>query len=261
MSKDTVLLYSNLEMRVLAHFSEDEGLLNMFKNHEDSHGSTAKLMFNLPCEVSEVKKQYPHLRQAAKILNFLLMYGGGASTLYDNLKGDHFKPIDLGAPEYLKEYHCKDGIEVAQHYIDKYFEAYKGVTYFIRDQKRFAKRHGYVQTLLRRKRRLPDINSADFGMKAYQERLAVNSTIQGSAADITSSAQIRIHNDPWFVKHRCLMLLQVHDELVFECPKKYVPEAIKKIQAYMLHPFGDKVELNVALESEADFGNNYSEAK
>lgn len=253
--------YSNLEVRVIAHFSEDPNLLHMFESGSDSHGTTAKLMFNLDCDPSEVKKLYPHLRQAAKVISFLIFYGGGAPTLYENLKSDHEKPMDLGAPEYLKEYHCKDGIEVAQIYIDKYLNAYKGVSQFIRDQKRFAKRHGYVQTLLRRKRRLPYINSDDFGMKSYQERLAVNSTIQGSAADITSSAQIRIHNDPWFVKHRCLMLLQVHDELVFECPKKYVPEAIEKIKAYMLHPFGDKVELNVALESSADSGLTYQEAK
>lgn len=253
--------YSNLEMRVLTHFSEDEHLLKMFANNEDSHGSTAVLMFNLDCQPGEVKKKYPHLRQAAKVLNFLLMYGGGAMRLYESLKGDHYSPIDLGAPEYLKEYHAKDGIEVAQIYIDKYFEGYKGITRFMREQKRFAKKNGYVQTLLRRKRRLPDILSHDFKLASYQERLAINATIQGSAADITSSAQIRIDNEPWFIEHRCLMLLQVHDELVFECPEEYVEEAIEKIKAYMLHPFGDKVELNVRLDSEADSGDSYQDAK
>lgn len=253
--------FSNLEMRVLAHFSEDKNLMNMFASGADTHGSTAVNMFNLKCDPSEVKKQYPHLRQAAKVINFLLMYGGGAQRLYEQLKSDHDNPIDLGAKEYLTTYKRKNGLEVAQVYIDKYFDTYSGVARFIRDQKKFAKRNGYVQTLLRRKRRLPDINSSNYKMKSYAERLAVNSTIQGSAADITSSAQNRVDKEPWFEQHRCLMLLQVHDELVFECPEEYVEEAIPRIQALMSHPFGDNVELNLDLKADADHGDSYQDAK
>ena len=253
--------FSNLEMRVLAHFSEDKNLLEMFASGADTHGSTAVNMFNLDCDASEVKKKYPHLRQAAKVINFLLMYGGGAQRLYDQLKSDHDSPIDLGSPEYLKLYKCKNGLDVAQIYIDKYFSTYSGVAHFIRDQKKFAKRNGYVQTLLRRKRRLPDINSSNMKMKSYAERLAVNSTIQGSAADITSSAQNRVDADPWFLEHRCLMIIQVHDELVFECPEEYVEEAIPRIQYLMAHPFGDNVSLNLELRADADHGDSYQEAK
>lgn len=253
--------FSNLEMRVLAHFSEDKNLLEMFASGADTHGSTAVNMFNLDCDASEVKKKYPHLRQAAKVINFLLMYGGGAQRLYDQLKSDHDSPIDLGSPEYLKLYKCKNGLDVAQIYIDKYFSTYSGVAHFIRDQKKFAKRNGYVQTLLRRKRRLPDINSSNMKMKSYAERLAVNSTIQGSAADITSSAQNRVDADPWFLEHRCLMIIQVHDELVFECPEEYVEEAIPRIQYLMAHPFGDNVSLNLELRADADSGDSYQEAK
>ena len=253
--------FSNLEMRVLAHFSEDKNLLEMFASGADTHGSTAVNMFNLDCDASEVKKKYPHLRQAAKVINFLLMYGGGAQRLYDQLKSDHDSPIDLGSPEYLKLYKCKNGLDVAQIYIDKYFSTYSGVAHFIRDQKKFAKRNGYVQTLLRRKRRLPDINSSNMKMKSYAERLAVNSTIQGSAADITSSAQNRVDADPWFLEHRCLMIIQVHDELVFECPEEYVEEAIPRIQYLMAHPFGDNVSLNLELKADADSGDSYQEAK
>lgn len=253
--------FSNLEMRVLAHFSEDKNLLEMFASGADTHGSTAVNMFNLDCDASEVKKKYPHLRQAAKVINFLLMYGGGAQRLYDQLKSDHNSPIDLGSPEYLKLYKCKNGLDVAQIYIDKYFSTYSGVAHFIRDQKKFAKRNGYVQTLLRRKRRLPDINSSNMKMKSYAERLAVNSTIQGSAADITSSAQNRVDADPWFLEHRCLMIIQVHDELVFECPEEYVEEAIPRIQYLMAHPFGDNVSLNLELKADADSGDSYQEAK
>ena len=115
------------------------------------------------------------------------MYGGGASTLYNKLKDDPWSPIDLGGKEYLEQYHAKNGLEVAQIYIDKYFDTYSGITDFMNKQKRKAHKNGYVLTLLRRKRRLPDINSHDFGQKSYCERLSVNACIQGSAADITMS--------------------------------------------------------------------------
>lgn len=259
--KIVALDFSNLEMRVLTHFSEDENLLRMFKNDEDSHGSTAVNMFELPCEPGEVKKLYPHLRQAAKILNFLLMYGGGAFTLYNSLKSDHYNPIDLGDKSYLDTYKVKTGEEVAQIYIDKYFTSYAGVSKFIKDQKRYAHRNGFVYTLLKRKRRLPDINSSDFKQQAYCERLSVNSAVQGSAADITMSAQNRINAEPWFDEHRVKMLIQVHDELVFECPEEFVEECITRVKALMEHPFGDKVELNLPLRADADFGDSYQDAK
>lgn len=256
--------FSNLEIRVNAHFSQDKRLLEMFANGEDVHGSTAVNMFELDCKPNECKKLYKPLRQAAKILNFLLIYGGSAPTLYGNLKNDRFDPIDLGDREHLEQYASygvKDGVDVAQVYIDKYFDTYRGVAKFIKDQHRFASKYGFVWTVLKRKRRLPDINSYDHKMRSYCERLSVNAPIQGSAADITSSTQVRIDKDPWFVEHGCLMLLQVHDELVFECPPEYVDEAIEKIQHYFKYPFGDDVEFVPTLESEADSGWSYAEAK
>lgn len=253
--------FSNLEMRVLAHFSKDKNLLRMFENGEDTHGSTAVNMFELPCDASEVKKQYPHLRQAAKVINFLLMYGGSAPTLYENLKEDPFSPIDLGEKHYLEQYHKKNGVEVAQVYIDKYFTSYSGVADFIRKQKKFAHKNGYVWTLIKRKRRLPDINSKDYKMSSYCERLAVNACIQGSAADITNSAQIRISKDERLKELGSFMILQVHDEIVLEADEDAVQETIEICQRYMSHPFGDNVELNVAMLSEADSGDSYAEAK
>lgn len=259
--KIIALDFANLEMRVLAHFSEDKNLLEMFAKGVDTHGFTAKNMFNLDCEPEEVKKKYPHLRQAAKILNFLLMYGGSAPTLYEQLRGDHDHPVDLGDKEYLEQYKVRKGVDVAQIYIDKYFATYSGVAKFIRNQKRYAHKYGYVYTLLKRKRRLPDINSGDYKTQAYCERLSVNSAVQGSAADLTMSAQNRVSADPWFNEHRAYMLLQVHDELVFECPEEYVEDCIKLVQKYMSHPFGDKVELNLPMRADADSGNSYQEAK
>lgn len=253
--------FSNLEMRVLAHFSEDKNLLEMFANDSDTHGSTAVNMFELDCTPEEVKKKYPHLRQAAKVINFLLMYGGGAFTLYNNLKDDPWNPIDLGDKSYTEAYGVKTGEEVAQIYIDKYFNTYSGVSDFIKQQKRFAHKYGYVLTLLRRKRRLPDIGSRDFKQVAYCERLAVNASVQGSAADITGSAQNLVDNDPWYEEHGVLMIVQVHDELVFECPEQYVDECIARTKAYMEHPFGEKVELNLKMRADFDSGWSYQEAK
>lgn len=253
--------FSNLEMRVLAHFSEDKNLLEMFANDSDTHGSTAVNMFELDCKPEEVKKKYPHLRQAAKVINFLLMYGGGAFTLYNNLKDDPWNPIDLGDKSYTDLYGVKTGEEVAQIYIDKYFSTYSGVADFIKQQKRFAHKYGYVNTLLRRKRRLPDIRSRDFKQVAYCERLAVNSAVQGSAADITGSAQNLVDADPWYEEHGVLMMIQIHDELVFECPEPYVEECIRRTKAYMEHPFGPKVELNLKMRADFDSGDNYQQAK
>lgn len=253
--------FSNLEMRVLAHFSEDKNLLEMFANGSDTHGSTAVNMFELDCTPEEVKKKYPHLRQAAKVINFLLMYGGGAFTLYTNLRDDRWSPIDLGDKSYLDTYGVKKGEDVAQIYIDKYFSTYSGVSNFIKNQKRFAHKHGYVYTLLRRKRRLPDIRSRDFKQVAYCERLSVNSAVQGSAADITGSSQNLVDKDPWYTEHGALMILQVHDELVFECPEKYVGECIAKTKAYMEHPFGKNVKLNLEMRADFDSGDSYQDAK
>jgi DNA polymerase I-like protein with 3'-5' exonuclease and polymerase domains len=253
--------YSNLEMRCLAHWSKDENLLEMFAQGHDSHGSTAVNMFGLDCAPDEVKKKHPSLRQAAKTINFMLMYGGGANRLYESLLEDRDAPIDLGSREYTSLYGVRTGKEVAQAYIDRYFASYSGVAAFIRNQKKFAHRHGFVYTVLKRKKRLGAINGHDHEQAAYCERLAVNAAIQGTAADITINAQNRIGADPWFAAHGCNMLMQVHDELVFECPEKYEKEAIRRIRRYMEHPFGDSVELNLPLVADAGSGMNYWEAK
>lgn len=260
--KIIALDYHNLEMVCLTHFSGDKNLSEMFANDDDAHGSTAVNMFSLDCTPMEAKKKYPHLRQAAKTINFLLMYGGGATLLYENLKNDHFSPLDLGAKEYLQLYHCKNGIQVAQAFIDKYFTSYSGVAKFIQSQKKYAHRHGYVYTILGRKRRLPDINSRDGGVSSYCERLSVNSSIQGTAGDITISAQNRVYNEERLKEVLCYMLIQVHDELVFECPEEFVEECIPIIKYDMEHPFGDSDKKQVKyLRADYDVGDSYQEAK
>lgn len=210
--------YSNLEIRCTAHLSGDPLLLDMFAHGKDIHGTTAINMFELTdCDDKSVKQKHPDLRQAAKILNFLLIYGGSASALYDSLRYDRGAPIDLGDKEHLakyKKYGVKNGVDVAQVYIDKYFDSYKGVAQMIRENKKFARKHGFVYTIIKRKRRLEGINSSDNKIRSYCERLATNARVQGTASDIVSSAQVRLENDPWFEEHRCYMLVQVHDRLV-----------------------------------------------
>ena len=261
-NKIIALDYHNLEMVCLTHFSGDKNLSEMFANDDDAHGSTAVNMFNLPCTPMEAKKQYPHLRQAAKTINFLLMYGGGATLLYENLKSDHYSPLDLGSKEYLEQYHCRNGKEVAQAFIDKYFESYSGVAKFIQSQKKFAHRNKYVYTILGRKRRLPDINSSDMAVSSYCERLSVNSAIQGTAGDICINAQIRVAKEQRLKELGCKMLIQVHDELVFECPEENVEEAIQILKYLMEHPFGEDPKKQVKyLRADYDFGDSYQDAK
>lgn len=261
-NKIIALDYHNLEMVCLTHFSGDKNLSEMFANDDDAHGSTAVNMFNLPCTPMEAKKQYPHLRQAAKTINFLLMYGGGASLLYENLRSDHYSPLDLGDKEYLEQYHCKNGVQVAQAFIDKYFESYSGVAKFIQSQKKYAHRNKHVYTILGRKRRLPDINSSDGKVSSYCERLAVNSAIQGTAGDITINAQIRVQQEERLKELGAKMLIQVHDELVFECPEENCEEAITIIKHLMEHPFGEDPKKQVKyLRADFDMGDSYQDAK
>lgn len=257
--------YSNLEIRCTAHLSGDPLLLDMFAHGKDIHGTTAINMFELTdCDDKSVKQKHPDLRQAAKVLNFLLIYGGSASALYDSLKYDRSAPIDLGDKEHLakyKKFGVKNGVDVAQVYIDKYFDSYKGVAQMIRENKKFARKHGFVYTIIKRKRRLEGINSSDNKIRSYCERLATNARVQGTASDIVSSAQVRLENDPWFEEHRCYMLVQVHDEVVYECPEEYVEEAEERIKAIMAKPFGENVSLKVELKADSDSGDSYNEAK
>lgn len=257
--------YSNLEIRCTAHLSGDPLLLDMFAHGKDIHGTTAINMFELTdCDDKSVKQKHPDLRQAAKVLNFLLIYGGSASALYDSLKYDRSAPIDLGDKEHLakyKKFGVKNGVDVAQVYIDKYFDSYKGVAQMIRENKKFSRKHGFVYTIIKRKRRLEGINSSDNKIRSYCERLATNARVQGTASDIVSSAQVRLENDPWFEEHRCYMLVQVHDEVVYECPEEYVEEAEERIKAIMAKPFGENVSLKVELKADSDSGDSYNEAK
>ncbi len=258
----------------MAHFSKDPSLLEAFAEGKDLHGNTACMMFNLPCHANEVKKLYPELRQVGKVIAFLLQYGGSASTLYETLTS---QGEDLDAK--AKEYHCKNGKEVAQKYVDMYFKGFKGIADFMKRQKKFAHRNGYINTLVGRKRRLPDIHSNNFGAVSYNERLSINACIQGSGADIMINAQNRIEgtnpcyvtkyfceengvDKPFIASEKlrelgCKMLVQIHDELLFSCPEENCDDAIKIIRDCMIYPFGENVHLNVDLEVGAGHSKSY----
>lgn len=182
--------YSNLEVRVMAHFSKDAGLLNAFEHKVDLHGNTAKLMFRLDCDANEVKKKYPKFRKMGKVIAFLLQYGGSVMALESTLNSDgmltemlqelkgykHKKDLpDTLAPFWG----CKSTKEMAQSLMDLYFEAFPGIAKFMKRQKKYAHQHGKVYTVLGRERRLPQIQSSNFREVGYAERLALNAPIQG----------------------------------------------------------------------------------
>lgn len=241
--------FSNLEMRILAHFSQDPNLVETFVHEHDAHGATAVNMFALDCDPDKCKKMYPPLRQIAKTINFLLMYGGGAYTLYTTLT-DEDAVDENGDPVTEAK---------AKEYYDKYFEAYSGVKEFIESQKTFAHKYEQVYSVIGRKRRLPDINSNDYKVKGYNERLSVNSPVQGSAGDLMMLCQPAIENDKRLQELNCRMVLQVHDELVFICPDANLEEATAIIKNYMEHPLPKP--LNVPLRADYDNGKCYASAK
>ena len=177
------------------------------------------------------------------------MYGGGKRTLYETLS-DEDAVDENGDPVTL---------EKAGEYYDKYFEAYSGVSDFIKEQKKYAHKYEEVFTLIGRKRRLPDINCNNFATVAYEERLSVNAPIQGSGADIMMCVQPVVEACKRLKELNCTMRLQVHDELVFNCPDENVEEATKIIKDFMEHPLPKP--LNVPLRADADSGKSYSEAK
>lgn len=226
-------------MRILTHFSQDPLLLSMFAREADAHGDTAVNMFKLDCSPDDAKKLYPEQRQQAKTINFLLVYGGSAFALSTNL-------------------HCTK--EDAQVLYDLYFETYRGVSAYIRGQRKFGHQNEYVMTVLGRKRHLDGINSNDFSTKGYYERLAINAPIQGSAADIAISAQILIENDEELADLGYRQVLQVHDEIVGICPKKNV-EAAAARKKYLMENCLPNPLNNVKLRADWDYGESYAQAK
>ncbi|MEA2087904.1 MAG: DNA polymerase I [Candidatus Caldatribacteriota bacterium] len=221
--------YSQIELRILAHLSQDESLLNAFKNDEDIHAHTASGIFGIDQNI--ISKQ---MRRMAKVINFGIIYGMSSYGLARN----------LGV-----------GREEAEKYINNYFLRYQGVKKYIEREKEEARKKGYVVTLLNRRRYLEGINSEDKNIREFSERIAINAPIQGSAADLIKLAMIKIDESfkkEWF---KSRLLLQIHDELIFEIYQPELEKAKSIIKEIMEHC----LELSVPVKVNLKTGNNWAE--
>lgn len=233
--KDHILLsadYSQIELRIVAAISGDPNMCEAFHNNKDIHTATASKVYNI--DEKEVTKE---MRYKAKSVNFGIIYGQGAFGLADNL--------GISRTE-------------AKAIIDNYKKEFHGITKYMDDTINFAREHGYVQTLMGRKRWLRDINSANFTVRGFAERNAINSPIQGTAADMIKLAMIKLHEELKKKKFKSKMIMQVHDELVFDALKEesesLKPVIIECMQAAMLLPH------DVPVIAEIGGGLNWLEA-
>ena len=222
--------YSQIELRIIAALSHEDHMINAFKNGEDIHASTASRVFNVP--LNEVTREQ---RSHAKTVNFGIIYGVSAFGLSNQ--------TDLSRTE-------------AKELIDTYYATYPKLRSFISEQIDFARDHGYVQTILGRRRYLKDINSRNAVVRGAAERNAVNAPIQGSAADIIKIAMINIYNKLEEGNYKTKMLLQVHDELVFDV---YKPE-LEVIKTLVKTEMEQAFKLEVPLDVDLDIGDNWLEA-
>jgi DNA polymerase-1 len=222
--------YSQIELRILAHLSGDRALIDAFRSGEDIHSRTASNLFGVfPEMVNE------EMRRQAKVINFGVLYGMSAFGL----------SRELGINQ-----------KVAQAYIDGYFERFEGVRRYLDGLLEAARKNGYVTTLLGRRRFLPDINHGNVSIRQFAERTAVNTPIQGTAADIIKIAMVRIFGRLQEAGHAAAMIMQVHDELVFEVPVLEREAVMGLVKSGM----EEVVQLEIPLKVEVAFGKNWDEA-
>jgi DNA polymerase-1 len=222
--------YSQIELRLLAHYSEDPILVEAFQKDEDIHTRTAAEVFQLfPSMIT------PEMRRQAKVINFGIIYGMGPFRLANELGISH---------------------KMARTYIEHYFDTYTGVKDFTVHLIEEARKKGRVTTLLGRHRWLPDISSPNRTAREAAERTAVNMPFQGTAADLIKLAMIRIHRALAQEKLKAKMLLQVHDELVFEVP----PEDMEKTEKLVKEIMEGVIALRVPLKVDMNAGQNWAEA-
>ena len=222
--------YSQIELRIMAHLSKDENLIKAFQNGEDVHRATAANVFGVPPEAVT-----PELRRRAKEINFGIMYGMGVYGLAQRLE---ITP------------------EEAQTIIQEYFVKYPGVNDFIIRTLNEARQKGYVTTLLNRRRYLPEILSENRRVREFAERTAINTPIQGTAADMIKVAMIRIDRRLQEEKLQSKMIMQVHDELVFEAPE----EELETLRALVAYEMANALKLDVPIKVDIGIGNNWLEA-
>ncbi len=222
--------YSQIELRIMAHLSGDAHLTSAFRSGEDVHAATAAKIFGIPVE--EVTREQ---RGQAKTANFGIMYGISSFGLAQRL--------GMGRKE-------------AKALIDGYFESFPAIKEFIGRNVEFARKNGYVETLFGRRRYLPDINSRNGNVRALAERNAVNAPIQGTSADIIKLAMIRVQKRLEEEGLRSRMVLQIHDELVFDA----IPSEVERLKAIVVEVMEHVIELSVPLTVECSAGKNWLEA-
>jgi len=223
--------YSQIELRILAHLSRDPNLMEDFIKDRDVHSATAADIYDV--KIEEVTKE---MRSAAKTINFGIIYGMSAFGLSKALR--------------IKK-------NEAQDFIDRYFYKYSGVKKYLDSTIEFAKKNGYVETLLGRRRYIPDINSLNQSIAQMAERTAINTPVQGSAADIIKAAMIQIHDKLKAQNSKSKMVMQIHDELVFECPE----EVAASVTTLVVETMSKTVPLAVPLKVDCGSGKNWGLAK
>ena len=223
--------YSQIELRLLAHLSQDAAFVQAFNAGGDIHRQTAAIIFDVALDGVTAE-----MRGRAKTINFATIYGQGAHALSRQLKIEHAE---------------------AKEFILRYFERFSGIRNYLDFMVEFAREHGYVQTIFGRRRYIPELRERNFNTRAFGERTAANSPIQGSAADLIKIAMIRIHDTLHHDKLSAKMLLQVHDELVFEVP----PEELNAVERMVRHEMEHAAELSVPLVVDMGKGVNWLEAK
>ena len=226
--------YSQIELRVLAHVADIAQLKQAFADGIDIHAMTASEMFNTPVENMD-----PMIRRQAKAINFGIIYGISAFGLANNLG------ISRGE---------------ASDYIKMYFERFPGIRDYMENTKAFAREHGFVETIFGRKAHYPEIRSPNPQMRAFNERAAINAPIQGSAADIIRRAMVKMEGELDEAGLQAKMLLQVHDELIFEVPDGEVDATIQTLSSVMEHAPMPALSLSVPLQVDARAADNWDEA-
>jgi DNA polymerase-1 len=221
--------YSQIELRILAHLSQDEMLMEAFQKEEDIHTRTASEIFGVPMDLVA-----PSMRREAKVINFGIIYGMSAYGLSQQLGSDP---------------------KVAQAYIDEYFKKYPKVQTYIEKSLEETRQKGFATTLLHRRRYLPEIHSPTVSIRQASERMAINTPLQGTAADIIKLAMIHVQNRIEELGLSTKMIIQVHDELVFETPEEERQKALSMIQKGM----ENVIELSVPLRVSIRSGRNWAE--
>ena len=223
--------YSQIELRVLAHIANDETMINAFRNNEDIHAVTASQVLGIPLE--DVTKEQ---RSSAKAVNFGIVYGIGEFSLAQDL---HIS------------------VKEAKAYIESYLEKYHGVRNYMESIKEQAKKDGYVKTMLNRIRYIPELKSPNYNIRQFGERVALNTPIQGTAADIIKLAMVRVDNRLINEGLKSKLILQVHDELIVEAHK----DEVDKVKQILSEEMQNAMKLNVHLKVDMSTGHSWYDAK